>query len=322
MVGNVSVIITAFTDKRWNLLVQAIESVQTQTVAVRELIVVIDHNPVLLERVAKTFAKIKVLNNVQERGLSGARNCGVAAATGSIIAFMDDDAIAAPDWLANLVEPYKQPQVMGVGGWIEPDWEAVAPRWFPAEFLWIVGCTYRGTPNVAAPVRNLIGCNMSFRREAFDNALGFRSGIGRVESKPLGCEETEFCINLHQRRPDSVLMYQPSARVRHHVPSARATLNYFVRRCFFEGKSKALVTQLVGASDGLSAERKHTMTVLPSGIWHGLRDALYGDVFGLGRAAAIVLGLVITAGSYAASSAMLGLNGLTAMAQSILSFRT
>ena len=213
-------------------------------------------------------------------------------------------------WLIWL-EPYKEPHVMGVGGWIEPAWEAVAPRWFPAEFLWTVGCTYRGTPSAAAPVRNLIGCNMSFRREAFDNVIGFRSGIGRVESKPLGCEETEFCINLRQRRPDTILMYQPSARVRHHVPNARATLNYFVRRCFFEGQSKALVSRLVGASDGLSAERKHTMTVLPSGVWHGLRDALGGDVTGLGRAFAILLGLIVTAGSYAASSAILGLNGLT-----------
>lgn len=320
MEGVASVIITAFTDKRWSLLTQAVESVQAQTVPARELIVVIDHNPALLIRAKNAFAGVKILSNVQERGLSGARNCGVAEATGSIIAFLDDDAIAAPDWLANLLKPYDDAQVLGVGGWIEPAWEALAPPWFPAEFLWTVGCTYRGIPAMAAPVRNLIGCNMSFRCEAFANSIGFRSGIGRVESKPLGCEETEFCINLHQLYPDKVLMYQPTAKVKHHVPNARANLTYFVRRCFFEGQSKALVSRLVGAADGLSAERKHTMTILPSGIWRGLSDALHGDLSGLGRASAIVIGLVVTAVSYAASSALLEINGLGKSAQSILSY--
>ncbi len=320
MSGDVSVVITAFTDQRWNLLVKAVDSVLTQTVAVHELIVVIDHNPALFERAKKAFTGVKVLSNVQERGLSGARNCGVAEATGSVIAFLDDDATAASDWLDNLLQPYEHDEVLGVGGWIEPDWEAVAPGWFPAEFLWTVGCTYRGIPTCAAPVRNLIGCNMSFRRTAFANSASFRSGIGRVESKPLGCEETEFCIYLHQRYPDMVLMYQPTAKVKHHVPNTRANLAYFVRRCFFEGKSKALVSRLVGASDGLSAERKHTMTVLPSGIWLGLRDAFRGDVTGLGRAFAIMLGLTVTAGSYLASSVRLEINGLTEKAQAILAY--
>lgn len=320
MVAEVSVIITAFTEKRWSLLVQAIKSVQAQTLPAREIVLVIDHNPALFERSRTAFPGVKVLTNTQTQGLSGARNCGVDAACGNIIAFLDDDAKAAPDWLAQLTEPYKDAQVMGVGGWIEPAWESKAPRWFPEEFLWTVGCTYRGIPTTATPVRNLIGCNMSFRRETFDNSAGFRSGIGRVESKPLGCEETEFCIQLHQRYPEKILLYQPSARVQHHVPSNRANISYFVRRCFFEGQSKALVSRLVGANDGLSAERKHTMTVLPSGIWHGVRDTLHGDVAGMGRSFAIVLGLVVTASSYLASSAMIEINGLPKLAEVVSSF--
>ena len=80
----------------------------------------------------------------QQRGISGARNSGIAAARGAIIAFLDDDAIAAPDWLEQLLAGYSSPNVLGVGGAIEPQWQGGRPRWFPPEFDWVVGCTYLG----------------------------------------------------------------------------------------------------------------------------------------------------------------------------------
>ncbi len=67
----------------------------------------------------------------------------------------------------------------------------------PEEFYWVVSANYRGMPPSGAHVRNLLGGNMSFRREQFDVVGGFRSDIGRGAGKrPLGCEETEFCIRL------------------------------------------------------------------------------------------------------------------------------
>ena len=62
----------------------------------------------------------------------------------------------------------------------------------PREFNWVVGCTHRGMPSTTAPVRNLIGCNMSFRREVFSRIGGFRDQIGRVGARPSGCDETEL----------------------------------------------------------------------------------------------------------------------------------
>src|SRR5205085_69247 len=84
-----------------------------------------------------------------------------------------------------LLPAYANLEVIGVGGTVEPLWLHGRPPWFPPEFDWVVGCTYCGMPEVAGPVRNLIGCNMSFRREVFEGVGGFRSGIGRIGTYPL-----------------------------------------------------------------------------------------------------------------------------------------
>jgi hypothetical protein len=177
------------------------------------------------------------------------------------------------------------------------------PSWFPVEFDWIIGCRYRGMPESRAPVRNLLGGNASFRRAAFDLAEGFHNGIGRAAGKrPLGCEETEFCIRLGLRSPDSVLLFDNRAMIKHHVPAERGRFSYFCSRCYAEGLSKALVTASVGVRHGLSAERRYTMRTLPSGMARGVADALRGDLSGLGRSGAIATGLAATIAGYLVGS--------------------
>jgi glycosyltransferase involved in cell wall biosynthesis len=296
---NVSVIICAYTEDRWNDLVAAVQSVRAQSSPAHEIIVVIDHNPRLLERVRSEIPGIVVVDNSEPRGLSGARNSGLAVSRGDVIAFMDEDAAAARDWLQRLMSGYENPDVMGVGGAIEPVWVSGRPRWFPSEFDWVVGCTYKGMPTTSAPVRNLIGCNMSFRREAFEAVGGFRSGIGRVGTRPVGCEETELCIRARQHWPEKTFLYDPEARVYHRVPPTRVGWSYFRSRCYSEGLSKALVSQFVGADDGLASERTYTFRTLPSGVLRNLADVVRGDPAGPLRAGAITSGLAITTVGYA-----------------------
>jgi glycosyltransferase involved in cell wall biosynthesis len=298
-----SVIICAYTEERWEDLSGAIKSVQAQISAPREIIVVIDHNPVLFERLRlraeHSDAGVILIENSQPKGLSGARNSGLAVAQGDVIAFLDDDAVAAPDWLAKLNEGYRHNEVLGVGGAIEPLWLAGRPRWFPAEFDWVVGCTYLGMPLTAQPVRNLIGCNMSFRRELFEGVGGFRNGIGRVGKRPVGCEETELCIRASQNWPEKKFIYDPQAKVQHRIPASRASWAYFRSRCYAEGLSKALITKLVGAEKGLNSERNYTLKTLPGGIGRGISDSLgRSDDSGLGRSGAILTGLAITVFGY------------------------
>jgi len=117
----------------------------------------------------------------------------------------------------------------------------------------VVGCNYRGMPPSGAPVRNLLGANMSFRREVFGLVDGFQTGIGRTANKrPLGGEETVFCIRLSQRSPGSLLVMEHRAKVWHFVSDSRCRFSYFLSRCDAEGISKAQVTASVGRGDGLS----------------------------------------------------------------------
>lgn len=300
---DVSVVICAYSEARWHNLVEAVGSVQGQSMPPREIIVAVDHNDALLARVRAALAGVLAVPNREARGLSGARNSGMGAASGALIAFLDDDAIAAPDWLERLSAPCAAPLAMGAGGAVLPLWQSGRPWWFPEEFDWVVGCSYRGLTPRAAPVRNPIGANMCLQREVCEAAGGFRSGIGRVGANPVGCEETELCIRARQRWPDRRFLYEPLALVHHCVPGSRARWSYFRARCYAEGISKARVARLVGAADGLAAERTYVLRALPRGVGRGIVDALlHRDPSGLGRAGAIVAGLAITAAGYIAGT--------------------
>jgi hypothetical protein len=309
--NSISVIICAYTPERWSDLVAAVESVQQQLLPAAEIIVVIDHNPDLLKRAQEHIPGVVVVENTEATGASGSRNSGIAVAKGQIIACLDDDALATEDWLKCLNEGFTDPQVLGVGGAIDPLWQAKYPAWFPEEFYWVVGCTYRGMPQTAAAIRNLIGANMSLRREVFDTVGGFRSEIGRIGSWPIGCEETELCIRALQHWPEGVFLYLPKAKVFQRVPNKRACLRYFCLRCYAEGLSKAVVTQYVGAKDGLACEYTYVLKTLPQGIVRSLTNVLFHrDLTGFARVGVIVLGLSLTTTGYLIGTAFLWIRRL------------
>ena len=300
--ASISVIICVYTEERWEQICEAVESVRGQSLPGAELILVVDHNDALYRRLVDTQPGVTVIRNQEARGLSGARNTGIAEAKGEIIAFLDDDAVADPDWLKFLTEAYADPEITGVGGKTLPNWQSRRPRWMPEEFYWVVGCNYQGMPPTGAPIRNLFGGNMSFRREVFDLVPeGFRTGIGRsADKRPLGCEETEFCIKLRERKSDVKLVLDHRAVIWHSVPEARGRFSYFASRCYAEGLSKAQLSASVGTGAGLSTERGYVTRTLPLGVARGTADVFRGDLGGLGRAGAIVAGLGITGYGYIA----------------------
>jgi glycosyltransferase involved in cell wall biosynthesis len=294
-----SVVICVYTEDRWEHICAAVESVRVQTLPSAEIIVVVDYNPALYERLTAAMPDVTVVENTDAKGLSGARNTGAALARGAIIAFLDDDATAHPDWLKFLDDTYVNPAITGVGGLTLPNWQTARPSWLPEEFDWVVGCNYLGMPPSGAPVRNLLGGNMSFRREVFDIIEGFQAGIGRSASKrPLGCEETEFCIRLTQRSPGTVLVMDHRSMIYHFVSDKRCRFSYFLSRCYAEGISKAQVTANVGSGDGLANERAYVTQTLPLGVLKGIGDLFRGRPAGLGRACAIITGLGMTSVGY------------------------
>jgi glycosyltransferase involved in cell wall biosynthesis len=306
---DVSVVICTYTEERWGVLSQAIGSLREQTLAPCEVVLVVDNNPALFRRSQAQWPDLLVIENREQKGLSDARNAGVAASRGEVIAFLDDDAVAERNWLEELVRAYNGQSALGVGGAIEGQWVGGRPEWFPDEFDWVVGCTYRGLPTVASPVRNVIGANMSFRRDVFDTVGGFRAEVGRVGSLPAGCEETEFCIRVRRRWPDRVVLYDPTIRVRHRVPRDRARWSYFVSRCYTEGRSKAIVADLAGRRDALATELSYATRVLPQGLLRELGHAARrADAGALARAGAIVVGLAVTSAGFVVGRATLWLN--------------
>jgi GT2 family glycosyltransferase len=301
---SVSVVVCVYTERRWRDIERAVASVAAQTHRADELIIVSDHNEALAKRVANKLTGVTVVPNAHARGLSGARNTGVEMAVGEVIAFLDDDAAARPDWLERLLTPYRDRCVAAVGGTARPQWPAGPgrPVMLPApdgakagELDWVVGCSYTGQPAGRAEVRNLMGCNMSFRREAFAQIGGFSDGIGRIGSTPLGCEETELCIRLRQRMPDARIVFEPAAEVTHRVDEARTSWRYLLRRCWAEGLSKAAVAGLVGRDDALSAERAYLSRVLPAALARQLAGA--GRRPGALAGALAVLAAVLFTGS-------------------------
>jgi GT2 family glycosyltransferase len=293
-----SVVICGYTVERWADIIAAVESLRRQTERPHEIIFVADHNDELYAAAVDALSDVTVLANTQTRGLSGARNTGVATATGDVVAFLDDDAAADPEWAARLLDAYRDDSVIGVGGRVVPAWRAARPAWLPEAFLWVVGCSYEGQPTSSAPVRNAIGANMSFRRSVFTQIGGFDPTVGRIGKDAAGCEETEFSIRARRVQPGARIMLEPAAVCFHNVTPDRVRRRYFRRRCAAEGRSKALVSQLAGADAALESERSYVRRVLPRGVVRGVGEAFTGDFGGAGRAYAIIEGFTVTASSY------------------------
>ena len=259
----VSVVICAYTMERWDALNRAVSSCLEQSRAPDEIVLVIDHNDLMLRRASTELKGVVVAPNHATKGLSGARNTGVSLTTGDVVVFLDDDAYADPTWLEHLLSPLDDPSVAGVGGWILPEWDGPEASWFPETYYWIIGCSYEGLPQTGATLRNPIGASMAIRREVFTAVGGFAPGIGRIGKVPLGCEETELCIRYTAAHPDQRFVLTRKAIVHHLVPPSRRSWHYFRTRCWAEGLSKAAVSSLVGAKSGLASARQHVMRSLP-----------------------------------------------------------
>lgn len=293
-----SVVICTYTERRWDAFLAAVISVQSQKTPPDQIIIVVDHNPELLLRIQENIAGVEVLASNGPRGLSGARNTAIGFARGEVLIFLDDDAVADEQWLERLVAPFHDVHVLGAGGSALPVWESAKPAWWPEEFGWVIGCSYRGQPEERASVRNLMGCNMAMRRSIFDVVGEFKTELGRTANTASGCEETEWCIRASDHFPDGLFVHEPLAIVHHQVPEARATWSYFRKRCYAEGVSKSRVTRAAGVAAGLSAERTYVRQILPIGVLHNLGFVLRSDWAGPARAVAIAAGLGFTTAGY------------------------
>lgn len=256
----VSVVICAYTMERLPYIYEAVDSVLRQTWPPHEVILAVDHNPELFQNLNDELGdRVSVIHNDgPERGAVVTDNIGTRYATGDIIAFMDDDATAASDWLEKMVRHYRDPRVIAAGGKLVPVWQEHRPRWFAEELDWVVGGTYKGHPETQTEVRNLILCNMSVWRGVFHSAGFFTTDLGRRKNWGTGAE-SEFFLRVKRLSPDSTILYEPEAVVYHKVPPQRASLKYVLLRSYNEGFHKALIRRTFAGMSGepLSMERSY-----------------------------------------------------------------
>jgi len=294
----VSVIIPTYTKERWDWLQECVASVRAQQVPPLEIIVVVDHNPALLEEIAAEFPDVIALPNIGDRGVSGARNSGVKASRGEVVAFLDDDSIATPDWLPTLLRHIMTPGVVGVGCYSDGLWEAPCPAWFPGEFSWTIGVSYSGLPKEPTAVRNVWTSAMLVWRSAFEVVDGFREDFGKIGNRSLP-EDTDLCLRIASARENAVWIWDPAKVMKHRVPAGRATFGYLMSRCFLQGWGKAAMAHMDGFDESTSMERRFALRTLPAGVGRGVADAVRGDISGLGRSGAIVAALSVTMCGYA-----------------------
>jgi glucosyl-dolichyl phosphate glucuronosyltransferase len=284
----VSVVIPTYDSERFETLAEVVTTVQHQTVAAAEIVVVVDHNQDLVDRVKREFPGVTVLPNAYSRGVSGNRNTGAFHTITPLIAFLDDDTSPGTDWLERLRPAMAPPNVVGAGGALIPKWER-SPTWVPAEFLWAFGASYAGLPTTTARVRNVWSANMMVRRDAFTKVGGFRTDFGKLggRSRP---EDTELCLRMAEEN-HGIWMYVPDAPVGHEIPTERTTMRYFVTRCYNEGRGKIAMARLSHGKSTLKSENSYLKT-LPAAVGRGLAATASGrDRHGASKAAAVVVGV-------------------------------
>ncbi len=305
-----TVIIPAFTMLRWDLLSDAVASVESQTCPPTELILCIDHNPELLEKCIGTWgsapsaagfpihvvpnrfeqdesgagAHVKAHGSKRRFGAGWARNTGAEIARGNVLVFLDDDASAEPDWLEHLLAPYGDERTVAVGGAPLPKYETGRPRWFPANFDWVFGCAYEGMPTELGPLAHLIGANMSVRREAFEGIGGFHS---------IDFDDLDLCMRLAAHFRDQCLLYEPRAVVHHYVPAQRVAWRYFWRRCFFVNREKVEAFSEMGDAANIKAELEFVRRAFTRQLSANIAAASRGEWIGLVRAGAMAVGTVM-----------------------------
>jgi len=248
-IPRVSVVIC--THNRARDLERALESLAHQVGATFpwEIIVVdnasTDHTPLV---VARWKHELPVGRVVESRpGLCHARNTGWQNARSDVIAYLDDDALADPDWLTVIRARFdERDATLGcIGGKVDPIWEAPRPAWLSdqvAAGLTIVNWSDRTRTITDLQEVWLVGANIAFRRDALVASGGFHPALDRSGTRLLSSGDVYLTKRILELGYECE--YHPAMRVRHRVPGNRLTQQWFRRRFFWQGVSNAIMETL------------------------------------------------------------------------------
>lgn len=188
------------------------------------------------EAIARRHRGVTFLRS-EPPGLSRARNVALAAATGDVIAYLDDDATVTEGWADAILGAFADREVVCAGGPILAAWPGERPEWLEGELLLSLAVMDRGPAD-----RDLrqdeyfFGANCAFRRRELVAVGGFAEHLGRTGSDLMGDEETEVQRRL---RPRGRFRHAGGAPVQHHIRAERCSMQWFLKRYAWQGVSDA-----------------------------------------------------------------------------------
>jgi len=245
------------THNRAEYLGAAIDSLLTQNFHDFQIIIVDNASTDNTKEIVKTRLPNPKLKYIYEPvlGLSVARNTGAQATSTPILAYLDDDAEASPQWLQVLVSAYQNnPKLAIAGGQVTLIWpEGITPpNWISQELSGCLGYYDLGENPlyINNPGLTPRGLNYSIRRTFLEQVGGFDISLGRIGKKLLSNEElymTELALEQGWQ-----VAYLPEAKVAHHVAPERISPAWFLRRSWWQGVSECY-RETIGDRTGIAS---------------------------------------------------------------------
>jgi len=223
-----SVSVVIVTHNRPNDCIEAVQSVLQQTYKPLDIIVIDDASTIPLAIPSGDFSNVRLVRCQKELGLAGARSLGSRLAMGSIVAFIDDDAIANRHWVQELVRTFKKGADV-VGGTSIPIYFSKIPKWWDDQILGV----FVGVRNDVLQV--IFGCNFAARKEVLERLGYFDYRLGRVRGKQLSGEDTLFLLKAFQK--NYKVYFNNKAIIYHKVRPKRLTIGYLIKRAWYGGAS-------------------------------------------------------------------------------------
>jgi glucosyl-dolichyl phosphate glucuronosyltransferase len=236
-------------------------------------------NRAVLERLAAAHpGRVRYVRE-DVRGLSHARNRGIAEVRSDLLVFADDDALVTPTWLSTYVDAFAaDPDTAVLGSSVELVHEGAPPAWLEDWLLPYLGAFDKGSaPCPLSPMECPRGGNMAFRRAVFDRIGGFHAEFGRKPGSLVSLEEVE--LGSRAVAAGFRLGYVPGAPLLHLVEPFRYERRWFTARLYWQGRSMALL-------DGAHGGRWRLLCRLPGQLrrmllrWGLRRQVPWGYVRG------------------------------------------